>query len=139
MDSQQNRQCKGLQRQCPSPKRATIKKEAEVDDNESSSSAGLSDETLRDHRFMVYGRDSAAVDEVRARILGWEAETRPSRQDINSSPIFALRRAADESRSPSIIGEHWVPYLKQKGHLMDCKPKDFSYKDGGCPCTLGQA
>ena len=53
----------------PSPKRATIKKEMEVDDNKSSSSAGLSDETLHDHRFTVYGRDSVAVDEVRARIL----------------------------------------------------------------------
>ena len=30
-------------------------------------------------------------------------------------------------------GEHWVPYLKQKGHLTDCKPKDFSYKDGWLP------
>ena len=117
----------------PSPKRAIIKKEMEVDDNESSSSAGLSDETLRDHRFMVYGRDSVAVHEVRARILGLEAEMRPSQQDIDSSPIFALRRAADESWPPSIIGEHWVPYLKQKGHLADCKPKDFFYKDGWLP------
>ena len=117
----------------PSPKRATIKKETEGDDNESSSSTGLSDENLRDHRFTVYGRDSTAVHEVRAKILGLEAETRPSRQDINSSPIFALRRAADESQPPSIIGEHWVPYLKQKGHLADCKPKDFSYKDGWLP------
>ena len=117
----------------PSPKRATIKKEVEVDANQSLSSAGLSDETLRNHRFMVYGRDSAAVDEVRARILGLEAETRPSQQDIDSSPIFALRRAADESQPPSIIGEHWVPYLKQKGHLVNCKPKDFSYKDGWLP------
>ena len=117
----------------PSPKRATIKKETEVDDNESSSSAGLSDETLRDHRFTVYGRDSAAVHKVRARILGLEAETRPSQQDIDSSPIFALRRAADESRPLSIIGEHWVPYLKRKGHLADCKPKDFSFKDGWLP------
>ena len=117
----------------PSPKRATIKKEMEVDDNESSSSAGLSNETLRDHRFTVYGRDSAAVHEVRARILGLEAKMRPSRQDINSSPIFALRRAADESQPPSIIGKHWVPYLEQKGHLTDCKPKDFSYKDGWLP------
>ena len=80
----------------PSPKRATIKKEMEVDDNESSSSTGLSDETLRDHRFTVYGGDSTAVHEVRAQILGLEAKTRPSRQDIDSSPIFALRRAADE-------------------------------------------
>ena len=117
----------------PFPKGATIKKETEVDDNESSSSTGLSDETLCDHRFMVYGRDSAAVHEVRARILGLEAETRPSRQDIDSSPIFALRRAADESRPPSIIDKHWVPYLKQKGHLTDCKPNDFSYKDGWLP------
>ena len=57
---------------------------------------------------------------------------RPSLQDINSSPIFALRRAADESQPPSIIGKHWVPYLEQKGHLVDCKPKDF-YKDGWLP------
>ena len=62
----------------PLPKRATIKKEAEVDDNESSSSARLSDETLHGHQFTVFGRDSAAVDEVRARILGSEAKTRPS-------------------------------------------------------------
>ena len=117
----------------PSPKRATIKKEAEVDHNESSSSAGLSNETLHDHRFTVYCRDSATVDKVRARILGLEAETRPPRQDIDSSPIFALRRAADESWPPSIIGKHWVPYLEQKGHLTDCKPKDFSYKDGWLP------
>ena len=62
----------------PSPKRATIKKETEVDNNKSSSSAGLSDETLCDHRFKVYGWDSVVVNEVRARILGLEAKTRPS-------------------------------------------------------------
>ena len=81
----------------PSPKRVTVKKEKEVDDNESSSSTGLSDETLHDHRFMVYSRDSTAVHELRARILGLKAGMRPSQQDIDSFPIFALRRAADES------------------------------------------
>ena len=117
----------------PSPKRVTVKKEKEVDDNESSSSTGLSDETLHDHRFTVYSRDSTAVHKVRARILGLKAGVRPSRQDIDSSSIFALRRVADESRSASIIGQHWVPYLEQKGHLTDCKPKDFTYKDGWLP------
>ena len=117
----------------PPPKRVTVKKEEEVDDYESSSSTGLSDETLRDHRFTVYGKDSTAVHEVSAKILGLKAGMRPSQQDIDSSPIFALRRAADESWPPSIIGKHWVPYLKQKGHLVDCKPKDFSYKDGWLP------
>ena len=103
----------------PSPKRVTIKKEMEVDNNESSSSTALSDETLHDHRFTVYGRDSTAVHEVGTKILGLEAKMRPSRQDIDSSPIFALRRVADESWPPSIIGKHWVPYLEQKGHLAD--------------------
>ena len=117
----------------PSPKRVTVKKEKEVDDNESSSSTGLSDETLHDHRFTVYSRDSTAVHDVRARILSLKARMKPSRQDIDSSSIFALRRAADESQSPSIIGQHWVPYLEQKGHLVDCKPKDFTYKDGWLP------
>ena len=117
----------------PSPKRVTVKKENEVDNHESSSSTGLSDETLRDHRFTVYGKDSTAVHKVRAKILSLKAGTRPSWQDIDSSPIFALRRAADESQPPSIIGKHWVPYLEQKGHLADCKPKDFSYKDGWLP------
>ena len=116
----------------PSPKRAMVKKEKEVDDNESSFSTGLSDETLRDHRFTVYSRDSTAVHEVRARILGLKAGAKPSRQDIDSSSIFPLR-AADESQLPSIIGQHWVPYLEQKGHLADCKPKDFTYKDGWLP------
>ena len=37
----------------PSPKRVTIKKEKEVDNNESSSSTGLSDETLRDHSVVL--------------------------------------------------------------------------------------
>ena len=112
----------------PSPKRATIKKEMDSDDNESSSSTGLSDETLHDHRFTVYGRDSTAVHEVRAKILGLESEMRSSQQDIDSSPILALRRVADESWPPSIIGKHWVLYLEQKGHLAD-----FSYKDGWLP------
>ena len=68
-----------------------------------SSSAGPSDEILCDHRFTVYGKDSAEVHKVRAKILGLEDEAKPSQQNIDSSPIFALRRAADESGTPSII------------------------------------
>ena len=97
---------KDSQDRAPSPKRVTVKKEKEVDNNESSSSTGLFDETLHDHRFMVYGRDSTAVHEVSTRILSLKARAKPSRQDIDSSSIFTLRRATDESRSPSIIGQH---------------------------------
>ena len=84
---------KDSQDSASSPKRVTIKKEKEVDNNESSSSTGLSDETLCDHRFTIYGNYSTAVHKVRAKILGLKAGMRPSQQSIDSSPIFALRRA----------------------------------------------
>ena len=61
----------------PLPKRATIKKEAWVDDNESSSSAGLSDETPRPQ---IYGLWQGFCGSQRSegQILGLEAKTRPS-------------------------------------------------------------
>ena len=124
---------KDSQDSAPSPKGVAVKKEKEVDDNETSSSTGLSDKTLHDHRFTVYSRDSTAVHEVRARILGLKARMRPSRQDIDSSSIFALRRAADESQSPwchtsSRKAISWIVSLKTSPIRMD-----------GCLCTLGQA
>ena len=73
---------------------------------------------------------------MRAEILGLGAGTRPTQEDLDSSPIFALRRAVDELRAPFIIGQHWVPYLEQKGHLADCKPKDFSCKEGWLPLYM---
>ena len=110
---------KGSQDGAPSPKRVTIKKEKEVDHNESPSSTGLSDEILHDHRSTVNGKDSTAVHDVRAKILSLKAGMRPSHQDIDSSPIFALRRATDESWSPSIIGQHykdgWLPLYTRAG------------------------
>ena len=123
----------------PSPKRVTVKKEKEVDDNESSSPTGLSDETLHDHRFTVYGKNSTAVHEVRAKILGLEAGMRPSQQDIDSSPIFALRKAAGESQPLAIIGQHWVSYLEQKVTWWIVNPKTSPIRMDGCLCTLRQA
>ena len=29
-----------------------------------------------------------------------------------------------------------MPYLEQKGHLADCKPRDFSYKEGWLPLYM---
>ena len=55
----------------PLPKRANIKKEAEVDNNESSSSARLSDETLCDHQFTVF--NSGGKNKV--RIHGLQKDT----------------------------------------------------------------
>ena len=98
-----------------------------------SSSTGLTDEVLHDQRFKVYEKDNEAVHQVRMKILGLGDKIKPSQEDIDSSPIFALRRAADEPRALNIIGHHWIPHLEEKGHLADCPPKDFSYPDGWLP------
>ena len=39
-------------------------------------------------------------------------------------------QAADEPRASTIIGQHWIPHFKEKGHMADCLPKDFSYLEG---------
>ena len=88
---------------------------------------------FHDSRFKVYDKDSPAIQEVRARILKLQAGEVPTQQDLNSSPVFKLRREADEHQSPSIVGEHWIPYLERKDFLADCQPRDFSYKEGWLP------
>ena len=100
----------------PSVKKTTVK--SEPDQAGGSSPTGLTDEVLRDQRFKVYEKDNEAVFQVRVKILGLGDKTKPSREDIDSSPIFTLRRAADESRAPTILGQHWIPYFEEKGHLL---------------------
>ena len=112
-------------------KKTTVK--PEPDQAGGSSPTGLTDEVLRDQRFKFYEKDSEAVHQVKIKILGLGDKTKPSQEDIDSSPIFTLRRAADESRVPTIIGQHWIPYFEEKGHLADCLPKDFSYPEGWLP------
>ena len=120
------------------PKRAA-KKEREADDQESTSSTGPSEETLQDHRFTVYSRDSIAVQEVMAKILGLESGSTLSQQDLDSSQIFPLRRAADEAGQPSIIGQHWVPFWREKTILQIAHPRNSPTRKDGCLCTRGQA
>ena len=87
----------------------------------------MTDEVLRDQRFKVYEKDNEAVHQGRVKILSLGDKTKPSQEDIDSSPIFTLRRAADELRAPTIIGQHSIPYFKEMGHQANCLPKDFSY------------
>ena len=84
----------------------------------------------------VYEKDNENVHKVRAKILGLSEESRPSREAIDSSPIFALRRAADETRAPDIIGEHWIPYLEEMGLLADCPPRDLPSLEGWLPLYM---
>ena len=56
-----------------------------------------------------------------------------TQQVLDSSPTFHLRRAANESRAPSIIGEYWIDHLDAKGHIVKCKPHDFKFEDEWLP------
>ena len=121
----------GSKNDAPPLKKITVR--PVPDQTGGSSSTGLTDEVLRDQRFKVYEKDNEVVHQVRVKILGLGDKMKPSQEDIGSSPIFTLRRAANEPRAPDIIGHHWIPHLKEKGHLADCPPKDFSYPDGWLP------
>ena len=121
----------GSKNDAPPLKKITVR--PVPDQTGGSSSTGLTDEVLRDQRFKVYEKDNEVVHQVRVKILVLGDKMKPSQEDIDFSPIFALRRPADEPRAPDIIGHHWIPDLKERGHLADCLPKDFSYPDGWLP------
>ena len=95
----------------PPVKKTTVKLEP---DQTRGSSTGLTDEVLHDQRFKVYEKDNEVVHQVRVKILGLGDKMKPSQEDIDSSPIFTLKRAAHEPRAPTIIGQHWIPYFKEK-------------------------
>ena len=69
------------------------------------------------------------VQEVHARILELKEGEVITQQVLDSFPAFHLRQAADESRAPSIIGEHWIDHLDAGGHIAKCKPHDFKFED----------
>ena len=73
------------------------------------------------------------VQEVRAQILELKEGEVITQQVLDSSPAFHLRWAADESRAPSIIGEHWIDHLDAGGHIAKCKPHDFKFEDEWLP------
>ena len=93
--------------------------------------------TLNDIRWGLYRKDFKSVDEVQACILKLDEGEEPTRKRIEASPIFKLRKASsssDESKSfPASIGKHWIPYLKRKGLLANCKPREWVPRDGWLP------
>ena len=84
-------------------------------------------------RFELFKKDLPAVQEVRATILGLDEGVEVTQQALDSSPDFRLRQAADESRSPKIIGDQWIDHLDEKGHIAHCKPNDFQCEDPWLP------
>ena len=94
---------------------------------------GPSEAVLQKARFELFQKDLPAVQEVRAQIHELKEGEVITQQVLDSSPTFHLRQAADESRAPAVIGEHWIDHLDAGGHIAKCKPHDSKFEDEWLP------
>ena len=108
-------------------------KKPEADEAGVGTPSGPSEAALQKAQFELFQKDFPAVQEVRARILELKEGEVITQQVLDSSPAFHLRQAADESRAPTIIGEHWIDHLDAGGHITKCKPHDFKFGDEWLP------
>ena len=84
-----------------------------------------SDETLT--------ADNNWVHQVRCSLLGLEAGTMPSKEDINTSERFIPKAAAWELEPPKVITDHWLPILWEEGLLAECPPDQFNAETDWVP------
>ena len=108
-------------------------KEPEVEEAKVGPMTGPSEAALQKARFELYQKDLPEVQEVCAQILDLQEGEVVTQQVLDSSPAFRLRWAADETRRPIIIGEHWIDHLDAGGHIAKCKPHDFRFRDEWLP------
>ena len=108
-------------------------KETEAEEAKVGTLTRPSEAALQKARFELYQKDLPAVQEVCARILKLQEGEVVTQQVLDSSPAFHLRRAADETRAPTLIGEHWIDHLDAGGHIAKCKPHDFKFEDEWLP------
>ena len=110
-----------------------MQKETEADDVKVGTLTGPSEAALQKARFKLYQKHLPVVQEVRARILGLKEGEVVTQRILDSSPAFHLRQVADETRAPTVIGEHWIDHLDAGGHIAKCKPHDFKFEDEWLP------
>ena len=112
---------------------AKRRKEQEPEEAESTVQAIPLQEALQSSRFSLYKKDTDEVKTLRVELLDLPKGTEVTQEMLDSSSTFKLRQAADEPGYPESIGEHWIDYLNQQGHLAKCRPKDFQCKEGWLP------
>ena len=110
-----------------------VQKESEAEEAETTASTGPSEAALRKARFELYKKDLPEVQEVRARILSLDEGEEVTQKALDSTPTFHLRRAADETHPPTVIGMHSIDHLDSDGHIAKCKPHDFKFEDEWLP------
>ena len=110
-----------------------VRKEPEAAEAEVGTPTGPSEGALLKAQFELFQKDLPAVQEVRAQILELKEGEVITHQVLDSSLAFHLRWAADESRAPTVIGEHWIDHLDTGGHIAKRKPHDFKFEDEWLP------
>ena len=110
-----------------------VRKQLEAKEAEATASTGPSEAALRQARFELYEKDLPEVQEVHAQILGLDEGEKVTQEVLDSSPAYHLRRAADETHPPAVIGVHCIDHLDNEGHIAKCKPHDFKFEDEWLP------
>ena len=90
-------------------------------------------EDILPRRYETLSADNNWVHWVRCSLLGLEAGTTPSKEDINTSEWFIPRAAAWESEPPKVITDHWLPILWEEGLLAECHPDQFTTEPNWVP------
>ena len=80
----------------------------------------------------LYLQDSDGVQEVQGYILGLDKGIKPTRRQVNQSPLFKLRPPPPgEEKNPGVIvADYWIEILTEEGMLGDCHPKDYLPPEG---------
>ena len=104
-------------------------KEPEVEEAEVGTWTGPSEAALQKAWYELFQKDLPEVQEVHAQILDLQEGEVVTQQVLDSSPTFRLRRVANETCIPVVIGEHWIDHLDAGGHIAKCKPHDFKFED----------
>ena len=110
----------------PPKKRATEEEERSTPPWEAALPRGVKEEDILPKRYETFTADNGWVQRIRCSLLGLEAGTTPSREDIDTSEHFVPRAAALESDLPEVITDHWLPILREEGLLVECSPDQFT-------------
>ena len=110
-----------------------VRKESKADEAEATALTGPSEAALRQARFKLYKKDLLEVQEVCAQILSLDEGEKVTQEVLDSSPTFHLRRVANETHPPTVIGVHWIDHLDNEGCIAKCKPHDFKFEDEWLP------
>ena len=94
---------------------------------------GVRLEDVLPKRYDTLCNDHPWVHKVRCSLLGLEAGTMLSREDIDSSQRFVPQAACKDSEPPDVITGHWLPVLWEEGLLMECPLDQFTTKPGWVP------